>query len=115
MSALSPEMITELLQKQRTRGDYETVIRNFLETGEQGIEVPLDSGPLTGKTAEQVKIGLDNARKRVGSDGKPSIEGGHALKVVKVGNADKNEEQHVYLIDTSKVQGQSSDDNEESE
>jgi hypothetical protein len=104
MSSLSPEMITSLLQKGRTRGDYESVIRKFLESGEAGIEVDLSSGALAGKTADQAKIGLDNSRKRVDSaTGKPVIEGGHALKVVKVGK--EGEEQHVYLIDTNKVQG----------
>jgi hypothetical protein len=99
-------MITELLSKQRTRGDYGTVIRNFLESNEAGIEVPLDSGPLAGKTADQVKIGLDNARKRVDSNtGQPDFPQGHALKVVKVGK--EGEDQHVYLIDTSKVTAQS--------
>ncbi len=113
MSTLSPDMITQLLQKQRTRGDYESLIRSFLDSGEAGIEVPLDSGPLTGKTADQAKIGLDNARKRVDSTtGQPVIVGGHALKVVKVGK--EGEEQHVYLIDTSKVTGaQNENENEE--
>jgi hypothetical protein len=104
-SSLDPSRIQQLLKKGRTRGDYEGVIRAFLESSEAGIEVPLDSGPFAGKTGEQVKIGLDNARKRVdGKTGQPAIEGGHALKVIKEGNSEKNEEQHVYLIDTRKVE-----------
>ncbi len=59
--SVSPEDIQKLLKKGRTRGDYESVIRSFLSSGEAGV-------------------------------GKDPKEGEEA------------EEQHVYIIDTSKVQ-----------
>jgi hypothetical protein len=107
--SVSPEDIQKLLKKGRTRGDYESVIRSFLQGGEAGVEIDLVNGPFAGKTGSQVKIGLDNARKRVDPNtGQPAVQGGHSLKIVKVGKDPKEgeeaEDQHVYIIDTSKVQ-----------
>lgn len=94
MSTLTAEQIQALLAKGRTRGDYDRVLRDYVSTGEPGIEVPLDSGPLAGKTSKQAKTGLDNARKRMTDDGKPAIEGAQSVKVIEA-------EGHVYLINTA--------------
>jgi hypothetical protein len=99
MTVLDNDMIADLLQGQRTRGDYDTVVRDFLASGAPGIRVPLDSGALAGKTPDQAKTGLENARKRTDSNtGQLVHQGAQNVKVVK-------KEDIVYLIDTSKVAG----------
>lgn len=94
MSALSPDQIAALLAKGRTRGDYDRVLRDFVESGEAGIEVPLSEGALAGKTSKQAKTGLDNARKRTNDQGKLVVEGAQNVKVIE-------NEGHVYLINVS--------------
>jgi hypothetical protein len=99
MQVLDDAFIADLLQGQRTRGDYDTVLRDFLASGAPGILIPLDSGPMTGKSADQVKTGLENARKRTDSNtGQLVHQGAQNVRVVK-------KDDLVYLIDTSKVQG----------
>lgn len=105
MSALSPDQITALLSKTRSRGDYDTVLEEFLNSGEAGIEVDLTSGPLAGKTADQAFVGFNNARTRVNKEtAKPVHEGGHAIKVIKEKPANEGEPGAVYLVNTSLVQ-----------
>ena len=97
MAALTQEQIQELLSNQRSRGDYDAVLSDFLDSGEAGIQVDLDSGVLAGKDAKKVKTGLDNARKRINqSTGKPVFENGHAVKVIVA-------EDNVFLINTTSV------------
>jgi hypothetical protein len=93
-TAITPDMIAELLAKGRSRGDYESFLREFLDSEEAGWEVPLDSGPFAGKTAKQVKTSFDNARKRLGDDGKAKIDGGTAVKVIVA-------DDKAYLINTN--------------
>src|SRR5262245_36054863 len=82
-TTLTPDQITALLAKGRTRGDYEQVLREFLDSSEAGIQVPLDSGALAGKTAKQAKTGFDNAKKRTNSDGTGlAIAGANHVKVI---------------------------------
>lgn len=109
LTSLSPDMISELLAKTRSRGDYGTVLAEFLKSGEAGIEVPLDSGPLAGKTAAQAAVGFNNARTGVNKEtGQPNHPGGHAVKVIK--QVDKDSEGNelpggrVFLINTALVQ-----------
>lgn len=97
MAALTQEQIQALLANQRSRGDYDAVLAEFLESGEAGIQVDLESGVLAGKDAKKVKTGLDNARKRINqSTGKPVFEQGHAVKVIVA-------EDQVFLINTASV------------
>lgn len=97
MASLTMEQIQELLSNQRSRGDYDAVLSDFLDSGEAGIQVDLDSGVLAGKDAKKVKTGLDNARKRINqSTGKPVFEKGHAVKVIVA-------EDNVFLINTASV------------
>jgi hypothetical protein len=93
--ALTPEKIAELLSKGRARGAYDPVLSDFLASGEAGIEVPF-TGTLAGRTAQQVKTGLDTARKRTDANGKLVHEGAQNVRVI---SADDN----VYLINTAAV------------
>lgn len=97
VAALTQEQIQALLANQRSRGDYDAVLSAFLEGGEAGEQVDLESGVLAGKDAKKVKTGLDNARKRINqSTGKPVFEQGHAVKVIVA-------EDQVFLINTAAV------------
>ncbi len=97
MAALTQEQIQALLANQRSRGDYDAVLSDFLDSGEAGIQVDLESGVLAGKDAKKVKTGLDNARKRINqATGKPVFEAGHAVKVIVA-------EDNVFLINTASV------------
>lgn len=91
---LDAATIQALLAKGRSRGDYETILREFVTSGEAGWQVPLDSGALAGKTAKQAKTSFDNARKRMGDDGKLKVEGGNNVKVIV-------SDDQVYLINTA--------------
>lgn len=109
MSALTPEMINSLLAETRTRGEYAAVLEDFLNSGEAGIQVDLESGPLAGKTAAQAAVGFNNARlaqhKGDGPQaGQLKIPGGNNVRVIKrkVGEGESATE-YVFLIDTSKV------------
>lgn len=102
-NALDMSTIQALLSNQKSRGDYDAELAAFLTGGEAGIEVSLTDGRFTGRTAQKVKTGLDNARKRTNDAGGLVHAGAQNVKVVAVGK--EGEEQHVYLIDTSKVGG----------
>lgn len=104
-NALDMSTIQALLSNQKSRGDYDAELAAFLTSEEAGIEVSLTEGRFTGRTAQKVKTGLDNARKRTNEAGGLVHTGAQNVKVVAVGNVEKGEEQHVYLIDTSKVGG----------
>jgi hypothetical protein len=103
MSALSLEAIQDLLAGSRARGDYDTVLSEFLKSGEMGIEVDLQNGPLAGKNTEKgsknVITGFKNAAKRMNDDGTPRHPGAHNVQPIgrKVGEGD-NAEYHVFLI-----------------
>jgi hypothetical protein len=105
--ALSQDAIQALLATARGRGDYDTVLSDFLKSDDAGIEVDLTSGALAGKDAKNVVTGLNNAKTRMNKEtGLPVHQGGHAVKVIlrKVGEGDAAEE-HVFLINTTKVGG----------
>ena len=93
--ALTAEAITALLSNQKSRGDYDAEIGEFLASGEAGILVPLDEGRFAGKDAKKVKTGLDNARKRMNSGGTGLVhEGGNNVKVIV-------SEDQVFLVNTA--------------
>ncbi len=84
MSALTLDAINELLKGGKTRGDYDTVLSEFLSGPDAGTEVDLTSGPLAGKDAKNVVTGFNNAKSRmVKETGQPRHPGGHAVKVIK--------------------------------
>jgi len=93
-TVLDAAKIQELLAVGRTRGAYGTVLSNFLESGEPGIEVPLDSGEIAGKSSKQAKTGLDNARKRTDEKGGLVYAGAQNVRVIE-------QDGKVYLINTS--------------
>lgn len=93
-NVLDPAKIQELLAAGRTRGAYGTVLADFLTSGDAGIEVPLDNGPIAGKNSKQAKTGLDNARKRTDDAGKLVYDGAQNVRVIE-------QEGHVYLINTA--------------
>lgn len=101
-NVLTPDRIQELLAAGRTRGAYGTVLSNFLESKEPGIEVPLDSGEIAGKSSKQAKTGLDGARKRTDEKGGLVYAGAQNVRVIE-------QDGKVYLINTSVT----SDDDEE--
>lgn len=100
-NVLDAATIANLLSKQKSRGDYDAELVAFLESGEAGIEVSLTDGRFTGRAAKMVKTGLDNARKRTKEGGGLVHEGSQNVKVIALGNKEKGEEEHVYLINTA--------------
>lgn len=109
--ALSNDAIQALLATSRGRGDYDSVLSDFLKSEEAGWEVDLSAGALAGKDAKNVVTGLNNAKTRMNKEtGNPVHPGGHAVKVIlrKVGEGD-NAEEHVFLINTALVGGSTED------
>jgi hypothetical protein len=108
VSALTPDAIQELLAGSRTRGAGTEVIKDFINSGDAGIEVDLNSGPLAGKNPGQAYITLTNAKKRTktNEDGSTVLAMPEAAKVrvIKRNNGDKdNPEWHVFLVNTDLV------------
>lgn len=89
VNVLSDERINELLSMSKQRGLYEAELNTFIASGARGVEVPLDSGTFSGKKAQSVKTGLDNARKKLEDE---DVKNG--IKVIK-------QEEHVFLLNTS--------------
>jgi hypothetical protein len=108
VSALSPDLIQELLAGSRTRGAGTEVIKDFIDSGEAGIEVDLNSGPLAGKNPGQAYTTLVNAKKRTktNEDGSTVLAMPEAAKVRVIkrnaGTKDAPEFQ-VFLINTELV------------
>lgn len=108
MSTLTSEQIASLLSGSRTRGAGTEVIKEFIESGEPGIEVDLNSGPLAGKSVGQAYTTLINAKKRTRTDesGATVLAMPEAAKVrvIKRNLGDKdNEDFRVFLINTDLV------------
>lgn len=98
--------IQALLSKQKSRGDYDADLAEFLKSGEAGVEIDLSSGRFAGKRSKQVKVGFDNARKKTKSEGGLVHTGGNLVKVIAQNSkddADGNpvEAEHVFLINTA--------------
>jgi|SRR6185295_6755626 len=105
--AIDAQMIQALLSKQKSRGDYDADLRDFLSSGNAGVEIDLSSGRFAGKRAKQVKTGFDNARKKTNDQGLVH-PGGTLVKVIAIndknddeGNPKGEQEEHVYLINTA--------------
>lgn len=117
MSALTLEAIQDLLAGSRARGDYDEVLASFLKSGEMGIEVDLENGPLAGKNTEKgsknVVTGFKNAAKRMNDDGTPRHPGAHNVQTIlrKVGEGDAAQ-YHVFLINKAAL-GQGAPQTEE--
>lgn len=120
--ALSAEMIQNLLSKSKSRGEYDSVLRDFLNSGDAGIEVDIHAGPLGGKRAKQVKVGFDNARKKTNEQGAVH-PGGKDVRVIAITgkmpdpsdsskqvDKEDNSDDHVYLINTALASGAQSEE-----
>lgn len=115
--ALTAEMIQTLLSQTKSRGEYDGVLRDFLNSSEAGVEVDLDNGPLAGKRAKGVKIGFDNARKKTNKETGGFVHpGGKDVRVIAITgkttgpdgkevDREDNSEDHVYLINTALTAG----------
>lgn len=115
MTALSADQIQDLLAGARSRGEYDTYLKEFLESGDAGRLVDRESGTLAGKRAEQVKVGIENAKKRTNDAGQFLHPGAQSIKVIRKapegpdGKPMKDppdNEVMIYIIDTSKVVAQ---------
>jgi hypothetical protein len=67
VEALNADAIAALLASSRTRGTYDAELKSFIESGEAGVKVSLESGTFAGKKAQSVKTGFESARKREGA------------------------------------------------
>lgn len=85
-NALSAEQISALLSSSKQRGEYDRELKAFMESGEAGIEVSLETGNFAGKKSSSVKTGFTNAAKREGAP-----EGADQVAVIV-------NEDHVYLV-----------------
>ena len=119
---LTAEDIQNLLAQTKSRGEYDSLLKDFLNSGVAGIEIDLQSGPLQGKRAKMVKTGFDNARKKTNDQGLVH-PGGKDVRVIAVtGKMDgpdgkqvereDNNEDHVYLINTALAGGAAAGDEE---
>lgn len=96
---LSNDDITALLSNTRSRGEYAQVLSDFLDSGEPGIKVDLETGILAGKTVNKAFAGFNNARTAINKEtGAPKIPGALSIKVIK----SKDGEQ-LYLVNQTKV------------
>jgi hypothetical protein len=104
MSAIDASLINELLAGARTKGAGDDAIESFLEGGEAGIEISLDSGPFAGKTAAQAATSLNNAKKRTKTnDAGETVLVHPNAGMVQVIKRKIGDEERVFLIDKSKV------------
>lgn len=74
--------IDNILGTTRSKLNSSEYVRDFIESGELGREVDLNAGAFIGKTASQVKMALDSARKKVSDEtGQLVISGGTDVQV----------------------------------
>lgn len=74
--------IDEVLGTTRSKTNATEYVRDFLTSGEMGREVDLTAGSFVGKTAHQIKMALDSARKKVSDEtGQLVIPGGTDIQV----------------------------------
>ncbi len=79
---LSLDMIDEVLGSTRSKLNSSDYVKDFLASGEMGREVDLGAGSFVGKSAKQVKMALDSARKKVSDEtGTLAIPGGTDIQV----------------------------------
>lgn len=90
--ALDMSQINAVLANSTQRGEYDREFDTFLSSGEAGVMVALDSGSFSGRKAQSVKTGFENARKRVAEKGTDEAKA-TAANVRVILNEDK-----VYLI-----------------
>ena len=72
-SEISPEQASELRAGARPRGLYKEVAQAFIDSGSPGVQVSLENGPLSGKTAASVKASFANAINKDGNGFKDKV------------------------------------------
>lgn len=103
--------IDDILGTTRSKTDSAGYLREFLASGELGREVDLNAGSFVGKSAKQVKMALDVARKKVSDEtGALVIPGGTDIQVriKQETNGKKGDEkvitaEHLFVINTKLV------------
>ena len=73
-NALSPEQITALLSGAKVRGQYDDELKAFIARGNRGEQVDLEAGSLAGKKPQSVKMGFENAKKKLDDELKVTIQ-----------------------------------------
>lgn len=68
-TALDQTAISALLASSSTRGQYNTELEAYLNSGEAGVQISLTDGTFAGKKPQSVKTGFENAKKRVTEKG----------------------------------------------
>jgi hypothetical protein len=104
---LTLDDIAGLLSGARSKGDYDRVLDEFLDSDAVGIVVAqsdaddkaVTEGDFTGKTVNQIATGLNNARVRMNKDTQqPLHPGGHKVKVIKRKQKDGDTETWVVAL-----------------
>lgn len=104
VSAIDADLISELLAGARVKGAGDEALESFIQSGEAGIEVSLDSGPFAGKTAAQAATSLNNAKKRTKqNDAGETVLVHPDAGMVQVIKRKIGDDERVFLIDKSKV------------
>lgn len=67
VNVLSDELLAELLSGSRSRGGYDEALKEFIASGNKGIEVSLEAGNFAGKKPASVMTGFKSAAKREGA------------------------------------------------
>jgi len=108
---LDLDMIDEVLGTTRSRTNSAEYVREFINSGELGREIDLTAGSFIGKSARQVKMALDSARKKVSDEtGNLLIPGGTdvQIRVKQDTNGKRGDDkivhsEHVFIINTKLV------------
>jgi len=103
--------IDDILGSTRSKLNSSEYVRDFLASGEMGREVDLTAGSFVGKSAKQVKMALDSARKKVNDEtGTLAIPGGTDIqvRVKQETNGLKGDKkvvvsEHLFIINTRLV------------
>jgi hypothetical protein len=83
---LSPEDVRAIYAKRRTKGLYDTLLVEFIESGDNGVSVKEQWAELADKKAQTLKQGFENSKDRKGAP-----EGSDQVDVIVDG-------ENVYLI-----------------
>ena len=83
---LSPDEVRAIYAKRRTKGLYDSLLVEFLESGDNGVSVKEQWAELADKKAQTLKQGFENSKDRKGAP-----EGSDQIDVIVDG-------ENVYLI-----------------
>ena len=83
---LSPDEVRAIYAKRRTKGLYDAMLAEFLESGDNGVDVKVQWTELADKKAQTLKQGFENSKDR-----KTAPEGSDGVDVIVDG-------ENVYLI-----------------